>query len=52
MIRQYNSNIVVGILGVGCVGRPIIKVMWWGLDVWDMVTCSILGVCGLWYWLE
>jgi hypothetical protein len=50
MNHLCSSNIVVEILIGVCVESLVIGWSWYGiLIVEDMKTCSIWGVCGLWY---
>jgi hypothetical protein len=49
MIHQCSNNIVVNIFCVVCVNSLVIVVMLFGLGMWGMVICSIVGAYVLWY---
>jgi hypothetical protein len=49
MIHQCNNNTVVNIFYVVCVSSLAIVVVLFGLGMWDMEICSIVGAYVLWY---
>jgi hypothetical protein len=49
MIHQCSNNIVENIFYVVCVNSLVIVVMLFGLGVWSMMICSIVGAYVLWY---
>jgi hypothetical protein len=49
MIHQCSNNTVVNIFYVLCVNSLVVVEMLFGLGVWDMVICSIVGAYVLWH---